>query len=158
VLFYTLVFCVLRALEKFCMYESKCCGPGNPTGTGHLNYYGIPRGKLPPAAPPTGPLWNDTYYRMKQGWETRAHPNFNEPPPVKADRVIIFLNTQNRIDGVTRWFSNNVLHDLPHTPYLIALKNKLHHVFEQKPPPEMYGIKNYNINVPTPNPNATRST
>ncbi|KAJ4760415.1 Laccase/Diphenol oxidase family protein [Rhynchospora pubera] len=131
--------------------------PGTPTGIGLLNYYGIPHGRFPPTAPPSGPLWNDTYYRMKQSWATRAHPNFNEPPPAKSNRVIILLNTQNRIDGLTRWSLNNVSHDFPHTPYLIAVKNKLRHVFEQKPPPETYDIKNYDINVPPPNRNATRS-
>ncbi|KAJ3705670.1 hypothetical protein LUZ61_009375 [Rhynchospora tenuis] len=101
--------------------------PGTPTGTRLFNYYGIPRGRVPPTILPSGPLWNDTDYRMMQSWATRAHPNFIEPPPAQSDRVIILLNTQNKINGFTRWSLNNVSHDLPHTPYLIAMKNNLLH-------------------------------
>ncbi|KAJ4746088.1 L-ascorbate oxidase [Rhynchospora pubera] len=119
--------------------------PGTPTGTGILHYYGVPRGRLPANAPPVGPLWNDTMYR------------FNQSVAIHAHRMINLLNTQNRVNGVMRWSINNVSFDLPHTPYLIALKNNLNHVFEQRPPPDTYDVKSYDIFIPPVNPNATRS-
>ncbi|KAJ3677320.1 hypothetical protein LUZ60_003044 [Juncus effusus] len=131
--------------------------PTTPTGTGLLHYYKVPISRLPSTNPPSGPLWNDTLYRFNQSVATRAHPSFIEPPPVKSDRVIILLNTQNKVNGFMRWSVNNISFDLPHTPYLIAAKNDLRHVFEQTPPPETYDYKMYDINTPPSNPNATRS-
>ncbi|KAJ4812852.1 Ascorbate oxidase [Rhynchospora pubera] len=131
--------------------------PGTPTGTGILHYYGVPRGRLPTNVPPMGTLWNDTMYRFNQSVAIHAHSSFIESPPSKSDRVINLLNTQNRVNGVMRWSVNNVSFDLPRTPYLIALKNYLHHVFEQRPPPDTYDVKTYDIFTAPINPNATRS-
>ncbi|KAJ3677322.1 hypothetical protein LUZ60_003046 [Juncus effusus] len=131
--------------------------PATPTGTGLLHYYKVPISRLPSTNAPSGPLWNNTLYRFNQSVSTRAHPSFIKPPPVKSDRVIILLNTQNKVNGFMRWSVNNISFDLPHTPYLIVAKNDLRHVFEQTPPPETYDYKMYDINMPPSNPNGTRS-
>ncbi|MCL7041870.1 hypothetical protein MKW94_021518 [Papaver nudicaule] len=113
--------------------------PATPTGLGILNYYPNHPSNYPPSTPPTGPLWNDSDYRLAQSLKIKAHPSHIIAPPVETDRVIILLNTQNEIDGFRRWSVNNVSFNLPHTPYLIALKEKLRHKIVQ------------------PNPNATAS-
>ena len=67
------------------------------------------------------------------------------------------LNTQNKINGHYRWSVNNVSYNLPHTPYLIALKHKLLHVFDQTAPPNGYDFVNYDIFSKQENVNATYS-
>ncbi|KAL2906003.1 L-ascorbate oxidase [Bienertia sinuspersici] len=111
---------------------------------------------------PTGPVWNDTKPRVAQSIAIRAREGFIEPPPATPDRWIMLLNTQNRIDGYIKWAINNVSFTLPTTPYLIALKenklrNNLHKVFNQRPPPNGYDWQNYDIYTPPPNVNATTS-
>lgn len=70
----------------------------------------------------------------------------------------MFLNTQNKIDGYFHWSVNNVSFTLPHTPYLIALKENLHHVFDQSPPPDrLRDFTNYDIYRVANNTNATSS-
>ncbi|XP_028552728.1 L-ascorbate oxidase-like isoform X1 [Dendrobium catenatum] len=129
--------------------------PGTPTGTSILNYYPISPFKVPPTLPPTGPLWNDTLYRFNQTKLIKSHPDHIEPPPPTSNRVIILLNTQNKVNGYIRWCVNNVSLNLPTTPYLIAIKEKLRHVFSQKPALETYKYKNYDIHSVLKNPNAT---
>ncbi|XP_073007410.1 L-ascorbate oxidase [Typha latifolia] len=131
--------------------------PGTPTATAVLNYYPNHPRKLPTTLPPAGPMWNDTMDRFQQSIATRSHPKYIEIPPPTSDRSIILLNTQNKVDGRTRWSVNNVSFDLPQTPYLVALKQRLRNVFDQMPPPDTYDYKSYDIGVPPKNPNATRS-
>ncbi|XP_062194742.1 L-ascorbate oxidase-like [Phragmites australis] len=133
--------------------------PGTPTGTAILSYYGgrtSPR-RPPPTTPPTGPAWNDTMYRFQQSVATVAHPGHAEPPPPSADRTILLLNTQNKIDGRIKWALNNVSFTLPHTPYLVAMKRGLLGAFDQRPPPETYAHQGYDIYAVQKNPNATTS-
>ncbi|CAD6219580.1 unnamed protein product [Miscanthus lutarioriparius] len=133
--------------------------PGTPTGTAVLSYYGgrsSPR-KPPPTTPPTGPAWNDTTYRFRQSVATVAHPAHVQTPPPRADRVILLLNTQNKIDGHMKWALNSVSFTLPHTPYLVAMKSGLLGAFDQRPPPETYAHQGYDVYAPPPNPNATVS-
>ncbi|RWW40488.1 hypothetical protein BHE74_00054099 [Ensete ventricosum] len=125
--------------------------PDTPTGTAVLNYYPNHPRKSPPTSPPVGPLWNDTMYRLNQSRNIRSHPDHVHPPPLTSDRMIILLNTQNKVDGYTRWALNNVSFNLPHTPYLIALKENLRHVFDQRPAPETYDYRNYDIHSLTHN-------
>ncbi|CAA7401730.1 unnamed protein product [Spirodela intermedia] len=131
--------------------------PDTPTGLAIFNYYPNHPRRRPPTAPPAGPLWNDTEYRLNQSLKIRARRGYVYPPPTTTDRVITLLNTQNRIDGHTRWAVNNISFTLPHTPYLIALKHKLHHTFSQSAPPETYDRANYDIFKQAANPNATYS-
>ncbi|KAF9607819.1 hypothetical protein IFM89_001567 [Coptis chinensis] len=102
-----------------------------PTGLAIFNYYPNHPKKSPPTTPPTGPLWNDTGYRLAQSNAIKARQGYILPPPVTSDRVITLLNTQNEINGYRRWAVNNVSFTLPHTPYLVALKENLGHSFDQ---------------------------
>uniref|UniRef100_A0A2N9H721 L-ascorbate oxidase n=1 Tax=Fagus sylvatica TaxID=28930 RepID=A0A2N9H721_FAGSY len=95
--------------------------------------------------------------RLAQSQAIKAHHNHIETPPQTSDRVIVFLNTQNEINGYRHWSVNNVSFTLPHTPYLIALKKKLLHVFDQTPPPNGYDFANYDIYNVAKNKNATTS-
>ncbi|PIA33364.1 hypothetical protein AQUCO_04100052v1 [Aquilegia coerulea] len=131
--------------------------PGTPTGLAIFNYYPNHPSRSPPTTPTTGPVWNDSDYRMAQSFAIKAHQDYIIPPPVRSDRVIILLNTQNEINGYRYWAVNNVSFTLPETPYLIALKENLGHVFDQKPPPENYDMVNYNIFMKPNNSNATTS-
>ncbi|CAM0951149.1 unnamed protein product [Alopecurus aequalis] len=133
--------------------------PGTPTGTAVLTYYGgrsSPRA-LPPTSPPVGPVWNDTTYRINQSLATVAHPEHVYPPPPGPDRIIMLLNSQNKIDGRIRWALNNVSFSLPHTPYLVSLKDGLRGTFDPRPPPETYNHTSYDVYGVQPNPNATSS-
>uniref|UniRef100_A0A453KPR5 L-ascorbate oxidase n=1 Tax=Aegilops tauschii subsp. strangulata TaxID=200361 RepID=A0A453KPR5_AEGTS len=133
--------------------------PGTPTGTAVLSYYGgrsSPRAP-PPTAPPAGPAWNDSAYRIRQSLATVAHPEHAHPPPPRADRTILLLNSQNKIDGRIKWAINNVSFTLPHTPYLVALKHGLLGAFDQCPPPETYNHTGYDVYGVQANPNATTS-
>ncbi|WVZ64757.1 hypothetical protein U9M48_014232 [Paspalum notatum var. saurae] len=131
--------------------------PGTTTGTAILSYHGGGSSSPPPTTPPTGPAWNDTMYRFQQSVMTVAHPAHVEPPPAIADRAILLLNTQNKIDEHIRWALNNVSFTLPHTPYLVAMKRGLLGAFDQRPPPETYAHQGYDIYEKPPNPNATTS-
>ncbi|KAL8134049.1 hypothetical protein AgCh_009211 [Apium graveolens] len=122
-----------------------------------INYYPNHPKRSPPTISPAGPKWNDTEARRKQSLSIRSHPNFIHSPPQTSDRVIVLLNTQNEINGIRRWSVNNVSFSLPHTPYLIALKERLGHSFDQTPPPDGYDSKNYDIFKAQDNANATSS-
>lgn len=75
-------------------------------------------------------------------------------PPVRYNRRLFLLNTQNRINGFMKWAINNVSLALPPTPYLAAMKMRLNTAFNQNPPPETFPL-NYDINNPPPNPETT---
>lgn len=133
--------------------------PKTPTGLAILNYYPTHFRKSPSTVPTTGPAWNDTAPRLAQSLAIKALQGSIHTPPPTSDKTIVLLNTQNKIDGHVRWSLNNVSFSIPHTPYLIALKEKLNlsHVFEQKPPPENYDFNNYDIYSVAKNVNATSS-
>lgn len=131
--------------------------PSTPTGTAIVNYYPNHPLKPPPTSPPAGPLWNDTSVRLKQSLAIRSHPDHIHPPPSASDRLILLLNTQNKVDGHTKWAVNNVSFTLPHTPYLVAVKHKMHRAFDPKPPPETYDYKDYDIYSVQSRTNATTS-
>ncbi|XP_015072229.1 L-ascorbate oxidase [Solanum pennellii] len=128
-----------------------------PNGLGIFNYYPNHPRRYPPTVPPSGPRWDDVAPRMAQSVAIKSHKDFIHAPPLTSDRVIVMLNTQNRVNGYVRWSVNNVSFNMPHTPYLIALKHNLLHAFEQTPPPDNYDQKNYDIFNIAPNVNATTS-
>lgn len=129
-----------------------------PPGLATLNYYPNHPKRVPPTGPPAGPIWNDVAPRLAQSLAIKARQGYIHTPPPKSDRVIVFLNTQNKIDGYFHWSVNNVSFTLPHTPYLIALKENLHHVFDQSPPPDrLRDFTNYDIYRVANNTNATSS-
>ncbi|KAL9258422.1 L-ascorbate oxidase-like protein, partial [Drosera capensis] len=119
--------------------------PGTSTGLAILNYYPNHPQRSPTTVPTTGPPWNDTAPRLAQSLSIKARQGFVDPPPTTADRTIVFLNTQNKINGYIHWSMNNVSFSLPSTPYLAALKERLHHVFRQNSPPNGYDFKDYDI-------------
>lgn len=116
-----------------------------PPGLAVWNYYPNHPRRRPPTDPPTGPAWNDQAPRIAQSKALRARQGYIHPPPPMSDRMIVFLNTQNNMSGQYRWSVNNVSFTLPHTPYLIALKENLTHVFNQSQPPTGYDFLNYDI-------------
>jgi L-ascorbate oxidase len=131
--------------------------PNTTAGLAILNYYPNHPRRSPPTVPPAGPMWNATAPRLAQSQAIMARQGFISTPPTNADRVIVFLNTQNLVNGYIRWSINNVSFTLPHTPYLVALKYNLRHVFNQSPPPTGYVSQNYDIYSVAKNKNATLS-
>ncbi|KAF7129963.1 hypothetical protein RHSIM_Rhsim10G0157000 [Rhododendron simsii] len=129
-----------------------------PNGLAIFNYYPNHPRRSPPTVPPIGPAWNDVAPRLAQGEAMKARQGYILPPPQISDRVIVMLNTQNRINGYTRWSVNNVSYNLPDTPYLIAVKDRLNHIFDQTPPPDGYDSQNYDIFSIANNTNATTSS
>ncbi|KAJ9567189.1 hypothetical protein OSB04_003155 [Centaurea solstitialis] len=129
-----------------------------PLGLAVFNYYPNHPTRSPPTVPPSGPLWNDVEARFNQSLKIKSHPGYIHSPPLTSDRVIVLLNTQNRVNQSVKWSINNVSFTLPHTPYLISLKHDLLHTFNQTPPPDVInGYESYDINVPPPNVNTTTS-
>ncbi|KAL0543278.1 hypothetical protein IC582_018369 [Cucumis melo] len=128
-----------------------------PPGLAIFNYYPNHQSKRPPTTPPAPPAWNDVPPRLAQSQAIKARQGFIHAPPKAADKVIVLLNTQNTVNGRRRWSLNNVSFNMPHTPYLIALKHNLLHTFSQEKPPTGYDFKNYDIFNPAPNPEATVS-
>ncbi|XP_021273720.1 L-ascorbate oxidase-like [Herrania umbratica] len=130
--------------------------PANTTpGLAIFNYYPNHPRRSPPTSPPAAPVWNNSRPRIAQSQAIKARRGYIHPPPSLSDRVIVFLNTQNTINGNVRWSVNNVSFTLPHTPYLIALKENLTHAFDQNPPPDGYDFVNYDIFKEQENKNAT---
>ncbi|GLT43992.1 hypothetical protein SLA2020_179110 [Shorea laevis] len=132
--------------------------PATPPILAILNYYPNSPTKSPQTVPPSGPAWNDVARRKAQSKAIRARHGYVLQPPPNSDRVIILLNTQNLINGFFHWCVNNVSLTLPNTPYIIALKEKLTHAFNQTSPPDLiYDYQNYNIYAVQSNKNATSS-
>lgn len=131
--------------------------PATPTGLAIFNYYPNHPRKSPSTFPTLGPLWNHTEPRLAQSLATKSHRNFIHAPPLTSDRVIVLLNTQNRINNHVRWSINNVSFSFPSTPYLISLKENLAHVFDPTQPPESYDFARYDIYSIAKNTNATSS-
>ncbi|XP_019462684.1 PREDICTED: L-ascorbate oxidase [Lupinus angustifolius] len=126
-----------------------------PPGLATFNYYPNHPKRSPPTSPPTPPAWDDAEPRMAQSLAIKARRGYVNKAPTTSDRVIVFLNTQNTLDGFRRWSVNNVSFSLPHTPYLIALKHNLKNSFHSTPPPDGYDFANYDIFSVANNTNAT---
>ncbi|XP_073271620.1 L-ascorbate oxidase-like [Primulina huaijiensis] len=127
--------------------------PKTPPGLTILNYRPTPASKLPISPPPVAPAWNDFKYSVtlsKQVFALKGTPK----PPERPDRRILLLNTQNFIDGYTKWAINNVSLVLPATPYLGSIRYGLTKAFEQKSPPDDFG-REYEIMKPAENQNST---
>lgn len=131
--------------------------PNTTDGLAILNYYPNHPKRSPPTPPPTGPSWNNTSLRVAQSLAIKARQGYIKTPPQTSDRMIVFLNTQNEINGIRRWSVNNVSFTHPHTPYLISVKHNLTQEFDQTPPPNGYDIVNYDIYKKPTNSNATSS-
>ncbi|KAH9295256.1 hypothetical protein KI387_038844 [Taxus chinensis] len=128
--------------------------PKTPTGVAVLNYLPNPSARLPAAAPPQSPLWNDYAYSRALAKKFVALKGYEELPPLQSHRQLILLNTQNKINGYTKWAINNISLLPPPTPYLAAMKYKIKGAYDTTPPPDVYTPRTYNISIPPPNPNA----
>ncbi|KAL6564879.1 hypothetical protein OROMI_016329 [Orobanche minor] len=127
--------------------------PKTPQGLTILNYLPNSDKVLPNSPPPVAPLWNDYNYSKnfsKQIFSLKGSP----APPSSYDRRIILLNTQNFIDGRTKWAINNVSLVLPATPFLGSIKQNLKNAFDQKRPPNGFD-RHYDVMEPAANPNTT---
>ncbi|XP_022732291.1 L-ascorbate oxidase-like [Durio zibethinus] len=118
-----------------------------------LNYFPTSASILPVSQPPVTPRWND--YNHSKAFTKSIFALMGSPQPPKTNhRRIILLNTQNKIDGFTKWSINNVSLVLPPTPYLGSIKYGFNNAFDQKHPPDNYD-NNYDIMKPPVNPNST---
>ncbi|OMO91452.1 Multicopper oxidase, type 1 [Corchorus olitorius] len=128
--------------------------PKTPQALAILNYIPNPASQLPTSQPPLTPQWND--YNHSKVFANKIFALIGSPQPPKThDRRIILLNTQNTINGFTKWALNNISLTLPPTPYLGSIKYGIHEAFDQKIPPDNYDDANYDIFNPALNPNST---
>ncbi|KAL5580037.1 hypothetical protein UlMin_012479 [Ulmus minor] len=130
--------------------------PKTPQGLTLLNYRPNSASKLPLSRPPVTPKWDD--YNHSKSFTNKIFALMGSPkPPRKTNRRIILLNTQNKINGFTKWAINNVSLVLPPTPYLGSIKYGLKNGFDQQNPPENFAA-NYDIMKPPVNPNSTHGS
>ncbi|KAM7528272.1 hypothetical protein LguiB_031682 [Lonicera macranthoides] len=127
--------------------------PGTPQGLTILNYRTVSASKLPQSPPPVAPLWNN--YTHSKSFTTKLRSLAGTPtPPPTHNRRILLLNTQNLINGFTKWAINNISLSLPATPYLGAIKHRLRNAFDKTPPPATFPSK-YDVMNPASNSNST---
>ncbi|KAK7306747.1 hypothetical protein VNO77_44703 [Canavalia gladiata] len=127
--------------------------PKTPQGLTIVNYKTISASVFPTSPPPITPHWDD--FERSKAFTKKIIAKMGTPQPPKfSHRMIFLLNTQNLVDGFTKWAMNNVSLTLPQTPYLGSIKFKLNNAFDQKSPPENFP-QNYDIFNPPSNPNAT---
>ncbi|KAL5583104.1 hypothetical protein UlMin_015546 [Ulmus minor] len=130
--------------------------PKTPQGLTLLNYLPNSASKLPLSRPPVTPKWDD--YNHSKSFTNKIFALMGSPkPPRKTNRRIILLNTQNKINGFTKWAINNISLVLPPTPYLGSIKYGLKNGFDQQNPPENFAA-NYDIMKPPVNPNSTHGS
>ncbi|XP_021746108.1 L-ascorbate oxidase-like [Chenopodium quinoa] len=127
--------------------------PKTPPALSLLHYKGVSAKELPTNSPPITPVWND--YNHSKSFTKKIFSLMGSPtPPNRFDRQLVFLNTQNKIDGHIKWSINNISFVFPPTPFLGSVKFGLKHAFDQKSPPEDYP-RDYDIMNQAPNPNTT---
>ncbi|XP_077216467.1 L-ascorbate oxidase-like isoform X2 [Tasmannia lanceolata] len=130
--------------------------PKTPPGLTILNYLPMSPSNLPLSPPPISPPWND--YNHSKSFSTKILARQGSPkPPTNPNRRISILNTQNKINGYTKWSINNISLVLPATPYLGSLKYRLKNAFDMRKPPENFP-KEYDVMKPPVNPNSTESS
>ncbi|KAJ7520874.1 hypothetical protein O6H91_19G027100 [Diphasiastrum complanatum] len=128
--------------------------PATPTGLALLNYLPNPSSLLPSTPSPMSPVWNDFDYSLNQNKLIIARKGYEVPPPPKPDRQLIFLTTQNKVNGRIKWAINNITYVITSTPVLAALKYGLKKAYDPIPPPD-YPALPFSISGPPANPNAT---
>ncbi|RVX21100.1 L-ascorbate oxidase [Vitis vinifera] len=95
------------------------------------------------------------------------YPNHPNKSPQQSHPLVLFGTTSCRASTrvvplrltmtMLRWSVNNVSFNLPHTPYLIALKENISGVFDPTPAPDYFDLENYGIYTTPNNSNATSS-
>ncbi|XP_055835815.1 L-ascorbate oxidase [Solanum dulcamara] len=127
--------------------------PKTPQGLTLLNYLPNSASKFPTLPPPIAPLWND--YNHSKSFSNKILALMGSPKPSpQYHRRIILLNTQNKIDGYTKWAINNVSLVLPTTPYLGSIRYGINNAFDTRPPPDNFPM-DYDVMKQAPNSNAT---
>ncbi|XP_015973554.1 L-ascorbate oxidase-like [Arachis duranensis] len=107
---------------------------------------------IPNSPPPITPQWND--FNRSKAFTNKIHALMGSPkPPTHYDHRLLLLNTQNLIDGYTKWAINNISLVLPQTPYLGSIKFKINAAFDRRHPSENFS-NGYDIFSPPINPNA----
>ncbi|KAF2598068.1 hypothetical protein F2Q68_00007623 [Brassica cretica] len=92
--------------------------PNTPPALTVLNYVTAPSSQLPASPPPETPRWND--FDRSKNFSKKIFAGMGSPsPPETFNERLILLNTQNLIDGFTKWAINNVSLAVPGTPYLM---------------------------------------
>ncbi|KAJ1281952.1 hypothetical protein BS78_03G012700 [Paspalum vaginatum] len=125
------------------------------SGLAILSYAGNDPRRAPPTdQQPEAPAWDDVAPRKEQSRAIVAHPDHAVPAPPAADRRLLLLNTQNRIDNHLRWAINGVSLRFPDTPYLVSMKRGLRGAYDQRPPADAYDYRGYDISSP-PTANGT---
>ncbi|KAI9079520.1 hypothetical protein K1719_038492 [Acacia pycnantha] len=118
-----------------------------------LNYKTRSASVYPITPLPETPLWND--FERSKAFTKKIVALMGTPqPPKYSNKRILLLNTQNRVNGYTKWSINNVSLSLPPTPYLGAIKFNLKGAFDQRPSPTTFP-DDYDITIPPKNPNST---
>ncbi|XP_020251265.1 L-ascorbate oxidase-like [Asparagus officinalis] len=121
-----------------------------------LNYGPNSPRKLPSSAPPITPTWNDYAHSKNFTYKILSRQG-TVKPPTKYDRQMIFLNTQNKIDGHIKWSINNISLVLPPTPFLGSISYGLKGAFNAQKPPENFP-RFYDVMKPPQNPNTTQGS
>ncbi|KAK1396613.1 L-ascorbate oxidase [Heracleum sosnowskyi] len=128
--------------------------PNTPQALTILNYSPTSSKNLPTSRPPTTPLWND-YNHSKSFTNSIKALRGSPKPPKTYNRRIMLLNTQNKMNGFTKWAINNISLSLPVTPYLGSIKYNLNNAFTNSPPPDTFSPV-YDVMRPPVNPNTTQ--
>ena len=118
-----------------------------------LNYNTTSALVFPTFPPPITPQWNDFNHSKVFTYQILALMGTPQPPS-HYDRRVLLLNTQNLVDGYTKWAINNISLALPQTPYLGSIKFRLNGAFDHKSPPENFSA-DYDILKPPVNPNSS---
>ncbi|KAF8403524.1 hypothetical protein HHK36_011628 [Tetracentron sinense] len=130
--------------------------PQTPPGLTILNYHPNSPSKLPTSPLPVSPRWDD-YVHSKSFTNKILALQGSPRPPVHYNRQVFLLNTQNKINGYTKWSINNISLVLPATPYLGSIKFGLKGAFDHKSPPENFS-NHYDVMRPPINPNSTHGS
>ncbi|KAK7372671.1 hypothetical protein VNO80_06058 [Phaseolus coccineus] len=126
--------------------------PNTPQGLTILNYKTISASIFPTSPPPITPQWDD-YNHSKTFTHKIIARKGTRKPPQHYDRRLLLLNTQNLVDGNTKWAINNVSLVLPSTPYLGSIKFNVNGSFGTKSPPNTFS-EDHDIYNPPLNPNS----
>ncbi|KAK4356470.1 hypothetical protein RND71_025441 [Anisodus tanguticus] len=127
--------------------------PKTPQGLTLLNYLPNSPSKFPTLPPHIAPLWNDYNHSKSFSNKILALMGSPKPPPYNHRRIVL-LNTQNKIDGYTKWAINNVSLVLPTTPYLGSIRYGINNAFDTRPPPNNFP-KDYDVMKQALNSNST---
>nr|VDD33036.1 unnamed protein product [Brassica oleracea] len=129
--------------------------PNTPQALTVLHYAGASESERLPFPPRETPRWDD-YNRSKNFSKKIFAAKGYPPPPEKSNAQLFLLNTQNLMEGYTKWAINNLSLSVPATPYIGSIRYGVKPEYLNFPGPEI--IENYDIDNPPVNPNTTVSS